>query len=156
MPIGALAVVGLYLRAAWIIVDTLWVPLRRALGWLLLPLGEASLFTFTMHLVAMPVLINLPGWPGEEIDRPEATVWVIAYLAVIWVSVLGRRRALGWLRDGGPGRDGVRRHGPLATVVALAVVVVLASTAPTGAAGEWAGVGGALVEDHDEEGRILD
>ncbi|MEO1065096.1 MAG: OpgC domain-containing protein [Actinomycetota bacterium] len=151
MPFASLAVVGLYLRAAWIVVDALWVPLRRALGWLLLPLGEASLFTFTMHLIAIPLVINLPGWPDEDIGRATATLWVGGYLALIWVAVLVRRRVLVWLRSGDPLREQVRRHVPIASVAVLLAVLLLVSTSPSGAAGEWAGGDGELAEELDEE-----
>lgn len=152
MPLLALAVVGLYLRAAWIVVDACWLPLRRALGWLLLPLGEASLFTFTMHLLAIPFVINLPGWPGEEIGRIEATAWVSAYLAVIWIAVLARQRVLSWLRTGDPTREHIRRHGPLVAVAGLLLVAVLASAAPSGAAGDFAGGDEPLTDEGDDRG----
>lgn len=148
MPIVALVVVGLYLRAAWIVVDVLWAPLRRAVGWLLLPLGEASLFTFTMHLVAIPLVVNLPQWTGEDVGPLSATLWVGGYLAVIWVAVRIRSVVLDWLRAGGERHQWVRRRGPAVAVGALVVVALLASASPTGASGDWAD---AEVEEWDEE-----
>ncbi|MEM9608665.1 MAG: OpgC domain-containing protein [Actinomycetota bacterium] len=155
MPLLALAVVGLYLRALWIVVDSLWVPLRRALGWLLLPLGEASLFTFTMHLVAIPIMFNLPFWPEEDLGRPAATVWVVAYLVLIWVAVLGRQVVLRWLRSGGPRRAALRRHGPIGAVSALVAVALVASISPSGAAGTFGSEAGEF-EDGGEVEEIIE
>ncbi|MDJ0767951.1 MAG: OpgC domain-containing protein [Ilumatobacter sp.] len=145
MPWVPLLVVGLYLRVLWMIVDELWVPLRRTLGWFLLPLGEASLFTFAMHLVAIPLVVNLAWWPGEEIGRVAATAWVMTYLAIIYRAVLLRRRTLDWLRAGVPWRELVRRRGPVVTVAALLIAVPIASASPVGAA-EW----GSFVDEDDE------
>lgn len=137
MPIPALGVVLLYMRFFWIAVDALWVPLRRVFGWLLLPLGQASLFTFVMHLLAIPLVVNLPLWPEDELGRAGATVWVVGYLAVIYLSVLVRERVLLWLRSGGDVRDGLRAHGPALTVAVLCAALVLAALFPDGAAGEF-------------------
>lgn len=150
MPLAAMAVVGLYLRAGWIVTDALWQPLRRGLGWFLLPLGEASLFTFTMHLVAIPLVINLPMWGGEDVGRLPATAWVALYLAVIWVAVRLRSVLLDWLRRGDPRRELIRRRGPAVVVAGLASLVLAASVAPSTSAGEW-GDGTAEFEFDDEE-----
>ncbi|MDJ0955064.1 MAG: OpgC domain-containing protein [Acidimicrobiia bacterium] len=86
MPLVPLLVVFLYLRFLWLVVDYLWLPLERALGLLLLPLGQASLFTYTAHLVVMPLFWNLP-WFVEDVSRWAATLWVSAYVAVIYGAV---------------------------------------------------------------------
>ena len=142
MPMVPLLVVFVYLRVAWLAVDRLWVPLRRTLGWFLLPMGEASLFTFTMHLVAIPIVINLTWFPGEDVGRAAATAWVVCYLAVIYGAVLLRRQVVHWLRAGGAVRDLLRRHGPLAVVATLMASVVLVSASPAGAAS---------FDEHDDE-----
>ena len=142
MPILPLAIVLLYLRAAWLVVDACWVPIRRTLGWFLLPLGEASLYTFTMHLLAIPLIVNLPWWPGEQVGALTATGWVIAYLAIISGAVLLRQRLLRWLRAGGDGRAAVRRHGPVASIGVLLVALLVA----------WSSSGAAAVGADEELG----
>lgn len=39
-----------------------WVPIDRALGWLLIPLGEASLYVFLMHLLFVVAIDQIPGY----------------------------------------------------------------------------------------------
>lgn len=149
MPLLPLLVVLLYLRVGWIVADALWVPLKAALGWLLLPLGEASLFTFIMHLLAIPIVINLSWWPDEDVSRLTATVWVALYLGVIYGAVLVRHRIVDWLKteSGSPAPAGAspspsakawaRRHGPAASVAGLLAIAVLVSGSTGGAAGTW-------------------
>lgn len=137
MPVLSLLVVFLYLRAAWIVVDQLWVPLHRLLGWLLLPLGEASLFAFTAHLFAIPVIVNLPWWPGEDIGRFSASFWVALYLGLIFAATKVRGRALTWLRGDQASRAVVRRQGPIIVVASLLVVATIAGANPAGASGIW-------------------
>ncbi|MEM9464547.1 MAG: hypothetical protein AAGA90_04210 [Actinomycetota bacterium] len=138
MPIGPLLGVMLFMRAGWIIADRLYQPLRRTLGWLLLPLGEAALFTFVAHLVAIPVFYNLPGFPlDDDVSTVTATLWVAAYLASILLAVHLRRHVIGWLRSGDSARAWVRRHGPAAAVAALCVGLLVAGADPDGQAGRW-------------------
>lgn len=151
MPIVPLLVVLLFLRTAWLIVDHLWVPLERTLGWLLLPLGAASLFTFTMHLLAIPIIVNLPGWPGEDIGRAAATGWVIAYLGVIYGAVRVRTRAIAWLHAGATRREALRRHLPLTSIAVLLVAVLAAGADPVGASGPWGLDGAGFEEDGFDE-----
>ncbi|MEM9564265.1 MAG: OpgC domain-containing protein [Actinomycetota bacterium] len=147
LPVWPLLVVGLYLRVGWLIADRLWEPLRRTVGPVLLPLGQASLFTFVAHLVAIPVFLNLPGFPlDEDVSAPAATAWVGAYLAAILAAVHVRRAVLGWLRAGSPGREWLRSRGPAVAVAALAVAVIV-STDPSGQAGAW---GGSELDDGEE------
>ncbi|MEM7273069.1 MAG: OpgC domain-containing protein [Actinomycetota bacterium] len=126
MPPIPLLVVLLYLRVAWIVVDALWVPLRTALGWLLLPLGEASLFTFGMHLVAIPIVFNLAWFPDDDLGRAGATFWTVVFLGIIYGAVLIRRRALAWVRVDRSPRPLIRRHGPVVAVGLLVVATVVA------------------------------
>ncbi len=163
LPFWPLLVVGLYLRVGWLLADRLWVPLRRLLGPVLLPLGQASLFTFVAHLVAIPAFLNIPGFPlDEDVSAVAATAWVGAYLAAILGAVHLRRLVLTWLRAGTPGREWLRAHGPAVAVAVLAIGLV-ASTDPSGQAGSWGGWGledgefeDGDADDRDVEERELD
>jgi hypothetical protein len=37
-----------------------WEPAKRALGWLFIPLGEASLYVFTIHILMLRLVVNTP------------------------------------------------------------------------------------------------
>ncbi len=45
-----------------------WRPIERALGWLLIPLGQTSLYGYTMHLLLILVAYNVPPYVG--VDAP--------------------------------------------------------------------------------------
>src|SRR5215831_15759427 len=52
----------------------LWVPLRRGLGWLMLPLGQAALYCYIVHFFLIVLVYNLaptleavPGIPSAEL-----------------------------------------------------------------------------------------
>jgi hypothetical protein len=47
---------GLFLASTW-----LWKLLQPVLGWLLIPIGEVSLYSFAMHLVIIVIFYNIPG-----------------------------------------------------------------------------------------------
>jgi hypothetical protein len=68
--------VAAFFAALYVLLTYFWGPINRALGWLLIPLGEASLYVFLMHLVFIVLIDQLPGyfdatpdwhqvWPGR-------------------------------------------------------------------------------------------
>src|ERR1051326_3280113 len=72
----------------------LWVPLRRLLGWLMLPLGQAALYSYIVHFFLIllvynltPLVAHLPGAPGEEIFNPLLQMSVVLLL---WALVTRR------------------------------------------------------------------
>jgi hypothetical protein len=74
----------------------LWVPLRRIIGWLMLPLGQAALYSYMVHFFLILLVYNLapsiallPWGPSEAVFTP---VLQIAVVMLLWVLV--RRRVL--------------------------------------------------------------
>jgi hypothetical protein len=74
----------------------LWVPLRRLLGWLMLPLGQAALYCYIVHFFLIvlvynlaPVLTTLPSVVPEALVNPLLQICVVLLL---WGLV--RRRVL--------------------------------------------------------------
>jgi hypothetical protein len=81
---------------AYTTVTYLWVPLRRGLGWLMLPLGQAALYCYIVHFFLIvlvynlaPMLSLLPGEPPEEL---LTTLLQVAVILLLWALV--RRRVL--------------------------------------------------------------
>ena len=71
-----------------------WVPIRRVLGWLMLPLGQAALYSYIVHFFLILLVYNLaplvnalPGEPSEVISAP---ILQIAVVLLLWALV--RRR----------------------------------------------------------------
>ena len=74
----------------------LWVPVRRVLGWLMLPLGQAALYCYIVHFFLIvlvynlaPMLASLPAALPEEVLNPMLQVAVVLLL---WIMV--RKRVL--------------------------------------------------------------
>ncbi len=87
-PGRVLAVVCVVVTA-YALLTRFWVPLERALGWFLVPLGQATLYVFLMHVLCVVAVANLPVltsnvWLG--------TLTHAVILAVLWLMV--RRRFL--------------------------------------------------------------
>jgi len=77
---GRLIVALWVFAACYELITVCWQPLRRALGWLLLPLGQHALTAFIFHAVAVYSVARLPGWPFPDHD---ATVMGFAHLAIV-------------------------------------------------------------------------
>src|SRR5205085_2373614 len=74
----------------------LWVPIRRVAGWLMLPLGQAALYSYIVHFFLIllvynlaPLLAALPWEPSTAVFTP---LLQSAVVALLWVMV--RRRVL--------------------------------------------------------------
>jgi hypothetical protein len=74
----------------------LWVPLRRGLGWLMLPLGQAALYCYIVHFFLIvlvynlaPMLAAVPGIPSAEL---LTTLLQMGIVLLLWGLV--RKRVL--------------------------------------------------------------
>jgi fucose 4-O-acetylase-like acetyltransferase len=74
----------------------LWVPMRRVLGWLMLPLGQAALYSYIVHFFLIllvynlaPLLTSLSGEPSADLFVPALQ---IAVVLLLWALV--RKRVL--------------------------------------------------------------
>ncbi|HEX2173896.1 MAG TPA: OpgC domain-containing protein [Dehalococcoidia bacterium] len=75
---------------AW--VTALWRPIRRAIGWLLIPLGQEALYAYTAHVVLAAVVaigVHLV-WSNASLPAHLNAVTQIASVAAIWLLVRGR------------------------------------------------------------------
>ena len=74
----------------------LWVPLRRVVGWLMLPLGQHALYSYIVHFFLILLVYNLAplvaAVPGEGPDVLLTSLLQIAVVMLLWTMV--RRRFL--------------------------------------------------------------
>ena len=74
----------------------LWVPIRRALGWLMLPLGQAALYSYIVHFFLILLVYNLAPLLASLLGEPSTDLFIpvlqIAVVLLLWVLV--RRRVL--------------------------------------------------------------
>ena len=98
--IGRLLVFSGFFAFAFTLLTLAWMPIRRALGWLLLPLGQQALSAYILHLFVValasklrPVLFaNLPATATEN-------TWLqLAGIAFIWTAIILQPIALAQLR----------------------------------------------------------
>ncbi|WP_104174384.1 OpgC domain-containing protein [Arthrobacter sp. Y81] len=82
---GRLLNVITLLVTAYALLTAYWKPIERAVGWLLIPLGQATLYVFVMHVVLIAVVANIPA-------LQQGNVWLntaayAAIVALLWVMV---------------------------------------------------------------------
>jgi len=74
-----------------------WRPIERMFGWLLIPLGQASLYAYAVHLFVIVAAYNIPPYAGS--DQPgwelHNTIGQLVLVLLIWAMI--KRRALFWL-----------------------------------------------------------
>jgi enterochelin esterase-like enzyme len=64
-----------------------WVPVRRALGGLLLPLGENALYAYSTH-IALAVVLGVLGMHGASSDDARLNAIIqIASIGLVWTAI---------------------------------------------------------------------
>jgi hypothetical protein len=63
-----------------------WVPIYRALGWLLLPLGQRSLTAYSVHVFVVATLgwVTANLWRGAAHSRLDITIVQLLGLGMVW------------------------------------------------------------------------
>ena len=84
-----LALVALFALFGYLIATWFWVPLRSTLGWLLLPIGQASLWAFVAHMVVIDIIYNTP-FHRDTMSQGAGTLVHCAALLLVWASVMLR------------------------------------------------------------------
>jgi hypothetical protein len=82
---GRLMDLLLFLSVAFIVLTAFWQPLSKAFGWLYIPLGQASLYVFIVHVFFVLAVGNVPG-----LDRTSTWQGLLVHTVVvglIWVMV---------------------------------------------------------------------
>jgi hypothetical protein len=81
---------------AYTIATYLWWPIRRVLGWLMLPLGQAALYSYIVHFFLILLVYNLVPWfstlPWEPSEAVFTPLLQSAVVMLLWVLV--RKRVL--------------------------------------------------------------
>jgi fucose 4-O-acetylase-like acetyltransferase len=82
---GRLLNVVLVVIAGYALLSAYWKPIDAAMGWFFIPLGQATLYVFIMHIFFALIISNVPV-------LREGTVWLnsLAYVLVLllmWAMV---------------------------------------------------------------------
>lgn len=90
LGLGRVLAVALLMVTAYALLTAYWRPLNRAVGWFLVPLGQATLYVFVLHVFFALVVANVPGLGRGDVLLD--TVAHAAVLGLLWLMV--RRRFL--------------------------------------------------------------
>ena len=82
---GRLLNVILVTIAFYALLSAYWKPLERALGWFLIPLGQATLYVFIMHVFFILAVANIPALRDGNLWLNTAAY--VALLAMLWAMV---------------------------------------------------------------------
>ena len=77
-----------WVGAAYVLAGLVWRPLRAALGWLLLPLGQASLYVFALHLPVVTLVTNVPGF--RALPDEVYGLGLLVPVLILWAMVKTR------------------------------------------------------------------
>jgi hypothetical protein len=72
------------------VLTKMWYPISRSLGWFFVPLGQASLYVFTVHIYVLAIINNLVPFDLSSARLTTLlinTLWHTAALASLWLMV---------------------------------------------------------------------
>ncbi|MEM1422875.1 MAG: OpgC domain-containing protein [Planctomycetota bacterium] len=128
MPPECLAVVFVYLRCIWLLVDRLWLVLDRALGWLTRWVGRSAMTAYVAHAMTIPVAWWIVGASSIDLDAGMlvgATAITTLYLACVLALVAACRIVMHLARKA-PARFGLTHLvGPATACLLLVGGVVI-------------------------------
>ncbi len=148
LRLGRLLVFALVFIVLFIVTTDFWPILRRALGWLVLPLGQRALYAYALHvLIALAVVLGLRrlGLPDDSASARTNAIIQVGTVLLVWFLVrfapIPRRVTAQplWLAS------------PLILAVGLAVALprlapVVAAPAPSASSSAAAGSSSAAAE----------
>lgn len=89
---GRLIVTLVFFMFAYLALTLLWKPFTAMFGWLLVPLGQNSLYGYTMHVALLGVFTAiLPSWEKEwsQVESLNTALQLMTILA-LWAMVRSR------------------------------------------------------------------
>jgi hypothetical protein len=88
LEIGRLINVLLLVVTAFAVLTAFWRPLNAALGWFFIPLGQATLYVFVMHVFFALIAANIPALATGNVWLN--TVAYVVILGLLWTMVKTR------------------------------------------------------------------
>jgi len=85
LPLVRMLAIFICFQVFFLLANWLWKPIDIALGWLLVPLGEAGLYVFSMHLVVIVLFYNIPG--VRELPYFFYGFALVSAVLLLWVMV---------------------------------------------------------------------
>jgi fucose 4-O-acetylase-like acetyltransferase len=88
LDIGRLSAVVAVVVTGYAALSAFWLPVRRSVGWLLVPLGQATLYVFVTHVFFVLVVANVPVLNRGNVPLDTAAHAVV--LGLLWLMVRKR------------------------------------------------------------------
>ncbi|MET0934036.1 MAG: OpgC domain-containing protein [Mycetocola sp.] len=85
LDVGRLLNVVLVVIALYALLTAYWAPISRAVGWFFIPLGQATLYVFIVHVFFALLVWNIPALTEGSLWLNSAVYVVI--LGLLWVLV---------------------------------------------------------------------
>lgn len=87
-PLRLLAAIFIF-QFAYLFVTYFWQPIKRVAGWLLLPLGQSSLYAYAMHVLLLGLFYEAFDRLADRAEWPN-TVAQLGVLVLVWCMVKTR------------------------------------------------------------------
>ena len=87
-PLRLVAAVFIF-QFAYLFVTYFWQPIKRLLGWLLLPLGQSSLYAYAMHVLLLGLFYESFDRLADRAEWPN-TVAQLGIMVIVWCMVKTR------------------------------------------------------------------
>jgi hypothetical protein len=86
---GRLIASFIVFQFAYLAATLFWKPIWTGLGWLLLPLGQNSLYSYTMHVVVIGLFYTLlPHLPGHILEMGTLNTAVqLMFVLLLWAMI---------------------------------------------------------------------
>jgi len=94
LGIGRLAAFASVAILAYVALTLCWRPIERTFGWVLIPLGQASLYAYAVHLFVIVLAYNVPPYVGSDQPGSELHNTVGQLLLVLLVWAMVKRKVL--------------------------------------------------------------
>lgn len=76
------------ITCSYAVLTVAWKPINAVMGWLWIPLGQASLYVFIVHVFFVLAVANIPGLDRQSFW--QGTLIHTAVIAVIYLMVRKR------------------------------------------------------------------
>jgi hypothetical protein len=89
VSVGRILATAIVFQFGYLALSYFWQPFNKALGWLFLPLGQNSLYSYTMHVVVIGLFyIVLPYLPIDVTQHGIINTGLqLATLLLLWVMI---------------------------------------------------------------------
>jgi hypothetical protein len=98
LPAGRLVVFAALAVFAFAMTTEFWEPIRRATGWLLLPLGQNALAAYSVHLFVVAATVKLGEGLGTSSQAANTAIQA-GGLMLVWLLVVADERLGSWRRS---------------------------------------------------------